>query len=452
VKTRRVVLASAVAVVVGLGAWFGWRWATTPQLPELPTEGDPATLQAIEEASREVRRRPRSGEAWGKLGMTLANSGANPPALACFAHAERFDPKNPTWPYLRASLNARLGNFNQTFALLRKALSLARSAQERSALLFMLATMLAQEAEPEEAASYVEQLRAVDPDDPRVRFAEGLLAANQGETARARERLSKLADHPWFRKRVNTLLSTLTDGDQALALKYQQRADSLPPDDPLPDPFQEELARHRVERPKPYAEFARLQQQGHHEEALALLQQQVRDAPDAENCFLLGLTLCGGRFHRFEEAAGFLRKSLSFDPKNARAHLFLGVALLGQAEQLERDEGRSRASAKLARDAVAAEDEAIKLQRNLADAHLMRGRALRQLGRAGDALEAFREAVRCQPETAEMHQALGETLAESGQTREGLQCLETAARLARPDDPRPKAALAKWRAKAKAPK
>src|SRR5262249_26238268 len=58
---------------------------------------------------------------------------------------------------------------------------------------------------------------------------------------------------------------------------------------------------------------------------------------------------------------------------------------------------------------------------------------------------AFREAVLCQPETAEMHLALGEALAEAGKIDEGLPSLETAARLARPEGGRPKAALQKWR-------
>jgi tetratricopeptide (TPR) repeat protein len=450
VKIRTVLVAGAVAALVGLGGWYGWRWATTPQLPELPAEGDRGMLQAIEEASQEVRRHPRSGQSWGTLGMVLTNYHHDAAALTCFGHAERFDPKNPTWPYLSASQSTRLGDVRHTFSSLRKALSLARTPEERSAILFKLATVLAQEGDAEEAEQYVQQLRNLDPDDPRVPFAEGLLAATQNDQAKARERLGKLADHPQFRKRVNTLLSTLTEGDQDLALKYQQTADKLPPDEPLSDPFEREVARHVVWQKKPLADFLQLQQQGRHEDALELLRQQVREAPDAENCFTLGFTLC--RTDRFEEAAGHLRKSLTFDPKTPRAHLFLGVALLGQAEQLERNEGRSRTSTKLAQDAVAAEDEAIKLQRNLADAHLMRGRALKQLGRTDDALEAFREAVRCQPETAEMHQCLGETLAESGQLSEGLQCLETAARLARPEDPRPKAALAKWRAKAKAPK
>ena len=50
---------------------------------------------------------------------------------------------------------------------------------------------------------------------------------------------------------------------------------------------------------------------------------------------------------------------------------------------------------------------------------------------------ALRQALLCQPEYADMHLALGEALAEAGQTAEALAHLEDAARLARPDDPRP---------------
>jgi Flp pilus assembly protein TadD len=51
------------------------------------------------------------------------------------------------------------------------------------------------------------------------------------------------------------------------------------------------------------------------------------------------------------------------------------------------------------------------------------------------------------PDLAEAHLNLGETLAEEGQIAQARTSLERAAQLASPDDPRPRAALAKLKMK-----
>src|SRR5262249_13975766 len=229
-----------------------------------------------------------------------------------------------------------------------------------------------------------------------------------------------------------------------LAASYRERAERLPPDSPPADPLEDRVARHLVTRQKPLAEVGQLMQQGKKEEAIALLQRMVRDAPDAENCFALGATLT--HEGQFEEGATYLRQSLAHDASNPAAHLELGLAYLAQAELLEATGERGARSRRLLEKAVAAEDEALKLQNNLAEAHHLRGRALAHLGRTKEALEALHEAIRCKPENPEMHLSLGETLAEAGQFDKAIERLETAVRL-RPNDPRFQAALDHWRAK-----
>src|SRR5437868_5888615 len=100
-KFRKPLLGAAVLALLGLGAWQGWLHYTTPALPDLPLDrADKEVAEAVDGAREEVRRHPRSGAAWGKLGMVLGANGFQEPAVVCFGHAERFDPDNPRWPYL----------------------------------------------------------------------------------------------------------------------------------------------------------------------------------------------------------------------------------------------------------------------------------------------------------------------------------------------------------------
>src|SRR5947209_17934344 len=95
------VLVPALAVVLAVAGWFGWRWYTTPVPPELPVERmDRAVAEVMQAALDEVRRAPRDGRAWGKLALVTAANGYHAESLACLAHAERFDPEDPRWPYL----------------------------------------------------------------------------------------------------------------------------------------------------------------------------------------------------------------------------------------------------------------------------------------------------------------------------------------------------------------
>src|SRR5260370_12204928 len=104
---RRLFLGLAVAAMLVVAGWFGWRWYTTPVPPELPLERmDKAVAEVIETAFDDVRRDPRSGEAWGKLAAVTSVNGYTAQAAACLVQAERFHPPNPRSPYLRGLTRA----------------------------------------------------------------------------------------------------------------------------------------------------------------------------------------------------------------------------------------------------------------------------------------------------------------------------------------------------------
>jgi tetratricopeptide (TPR) repeat protein len=446
--SSRKLLLLLLVPLLGAGAWYGWRWYTTPAPPNISLEGvHKVRAEKVEQALQEVRRQPRSGKTWGELGMTLMANGFFDKSIPCFAQAHRFDPKQARWLYFQGGMMLMFGQ-RDGFSKLRQSLGLARSATERRAILFALAQALVEDGQLDEAEKRIRELQNLEGDSPGVDFLLGLLAVGRGDRAAARTHLGRLTEHPSARKRAYSLLAGLTD-DPQLAQDYRKRSRDLPDDQAWPDSFESELSQFRAEPGTRLATFIELEAQGRSEEALKALQQLVEQSPDEGLCFLLGFTLF--KANRFEQAIPAFRQSLGFNPRNPKTHLFLGISLLQFGEIRLREPGGKEKATGLFREAVEAEDKALALQSDIADAHLARGRALKYLGRTDEAIAAFRQAVRVGTEHAEMHQALGEALAEAGQLREGLEHLEDAVKLAKPNDKRPQEALDKWKAKAKSP-
>jgi tetratricopeptide (TPR) repeat protein len=451
-RVRKLLLGAMVAAALGVGGWLTWRWYTTPVPPQVSLDGaSKAVAGAVEEAREEVRRQPRSAQAWGKLGMVLTANGYPEPGAECFEQAERLDPHDPRWPYLRGlqylSGSASRGEARpqEGIPLLRRALASARGTEECVVIRFRLALALIEDGQLDEAGRHLDALDDIESARARSRFGRGLLAIARDDRAAARAHLSTLTDHTCARKKACALLAGLVEGDESLARDYRSREAGLPQDEPWPDPFDADLWAHLMDRKGRLAQVKALQEQGRHAEALAMLRKFAAEAPDAEICTTLGYTLC--RAGELEEGTEMLRAAISFDPQNVRAHHFLGTGLLLRGEKKSREAGGREAAREFFRQAVAAEDRVLAVEGDHGYAHLTRGRALKGLGRTDDALAALRRALLCRPDLAEAHLELGEALAEAGQIREGLTHIEDAVRLAGPDDPRPRQALEKWRAK-----
>lgn len=445
-KARRLLAVLLIGATVAAG-WYVWRRHTTPVPPAVSLDGVfPEKAEKINQALDQARRNPRSGKAWGNLGMALLANGFPEEAIPCFAHAQRFDPTEPRWPYFHGGLlimYSRPGGFDQ----LRTALAAARSSRDRATVLFELAELLIEDGQLDEAGQRVEEARAIDGENPRVDFTVGVLALNRGDRTTARARLGNLADHPAVRRKVCALLAGLVE-DADLANDYRRRAESLPEDAPWPDSYLVELVRYRATPHQRLADYLELENQGRHDEALQMLRDLVARSPGEDACFTLGLTLM--RRGQYEEAASAFKQAMEYGPDKSKIHLFRGACLVEAGDKRFKEVGGRDRALEMFREAVREEDRAIALNPTVADPYLTRGRALKYLGRNEEAIATFRQAVLVGSDIAEMHQALGEALAEAGQVREGLEHLRDAVRLAKPDDPKPKKALEAWEAKQKA--
>src|SRR5262245_45029800 len=103
-KTRTACLSLMIVALIGLCVWFGWRWFTTPALPQIALDGvNEETAEVINQARQEVQSRPRSGASWGKLGMVLVANGFREQAIPCLTQASRLEPTQPRWRYWHGS-------------------------------------------------------------------------------------------------------------------------------------------------------------------------------------------------------------------------------------------------------------------------------------------------------------------------------------------------------------
>jgi tetratricopeptide (TPR) repeat protein len=332
--------------------------------------------------------------------------------------------------------------------LLRRAVALAVTPEQQAAAEFRLGMALLEEGQLGDAGRHFDALGRLERDGPRGHFGLGLVAAARDDRTAARAHLTPLLGSPFAGKRAAARLASLAlaDGDAAAARAHQERAARLPADVPWPDPFLAEQARYAVGRQSRLLEAERLEAQGRLGEAAAVQREVLAATPDAHAYVTYGITLA--KLQQFADAEPVLRTALKLDPDKVQAHYFLGTVLFFEGEKQAGAGNRDRAS-ELFRESVAEQERALALKPGDAMAEMMRGRALRALGRKDEGTAGLRRAVVGRPEFCDTHLALGEALAEDGHVGEAMAHFENAARFAPPGDDRPRRALEKWRPRPK---
>jgi tetratricopeptide (TPR) repeat protein len=458
-RRRRVLLGlslSAGLLALLLATWFVWRRPAAPAAPAAPaipvTGVDPELVAAIEAARARVRKEP-SADAWGELGKLFRDCKFVEQAAACFAEAERVEPADARWPYLRGEA-LRLHDPDAALPHLRHAVELADQGKDRAAAGRMrrrLAETLLATGGYDEAEGHLRRALEDDPADPTTHLGLGLLAYARDDLDEGRAQLLLCLDSPFTQKRACAQLAVLEQrrGDPAAAEEYSRRARTLPPDTPWPDPLTAVSLRTLIGKPVRFTFLDRLRREHRYAEAVYLLQQMAAEDPDYRVYAGLGENLA--HLGRWQEAERALRLAVREAPDNVNANYLLGKLLFTRAEQLWNQPGgrdqavaQFRAAAECARRAVAGKPDD-------AASHVLLGRSLKYLGERPQALDSLRRAVECGPEDADAHLYLGEALAEEGREAEARAELEQAVTLAGPDDPRPRQALERLGATGKKP-
>ncbi len=277
--------AAAVALAVAASAgWYGWLWYTTPAPPVVSLDGaEPAVVRAVEAAQNQVRQNGRSAAAWGQLGKVLRAHGYLKESDACFAQAERLDPREPRWPYYQG-LTRGVTDPEAALPFLRRAVELGdRYDRGNDGPRLRLAETLLQAGAPDEAGAELDRVLSWDPGSPRVHYDLGVLAVARGDDETAERHFTASAVSPFARRKSCSALAAirLRRNDEAGAAEYDRGAAAPPEDWPWDDAYVEECTRLEVGRISRFETTERLEAEGRPGEALPILLSLSEDASDA---------------------------------------------------------------------------------------------------------------------------------------------------------------------------
>jgi len=397
-------------------SWFIWHRlaaSRTPanevaiiQPPDMDLTGvDPAVIRVIEAARALVNQSPRSSQAWGQLGKTLLAHGFHVPASACLAQAERLSPAEARWPYLQGIALAAADPPDPDAAMQNFQRAVDRGGDAPQALRLRLGEALLGQDRLEEAEQQFQRVLQLDAANARAHLGLARVAIRRGDPEKSRGHLERALADPHAKKASRLLLAEVQQRlGKELPAEELGRAAQLPEDPAWPDPFWEDVARLTTGMRTHLSRADKWLRQGRVREAISLVQQTVRDYPDAYHAWLmLGRALIKER--NFKEAEQALNTALKLAPDSPETQFHLGVALFLQ--------GKQPAAETLFRSATEAKP-------NFAMAHYNLGHCLQHKGDRAGATEAFRVALRCQPDYADAHTALSQLLVKNGQSVEAL--------------------------------
>ena len=419
ISRRLWIVASLVLAAPLLGAafWWAWRPEPIPAPPSVSLEGlDPAVARSIEVAEARVRESPRSSAAWGSLGMVLGAHAFRSQAVTCFAAAERFDPREPRWPYVRGVMLQLDGVEVEAVPALRRAVALCPA--DPDAVRLRLADLLVKEGDLEAAELLYRDLLVRDGGHAAAHLGLARIAVARGDPAEGGRLLSDSLDSPFVRRGAYLLLAevALHLGDQTAAQEATRQAALLPPDAPWPDPFLTEVSDLKADSQTLTHRIESMRGGVQGDETHSLVEELESNHPALASQLEGRRQLAAGNLKAAEQA---FREAARAEPDLAQAYFWLGVTLL--------DEHDLPGAASSFR-------QVVRLQPLHAAAYEKLGVCLEMQGDRAGAIEALKMAVRYLPQRAEMQRRLGELLAHDGQNAEALDHLRRALDL-NPDDP-----------------
>ena len=412
-RIRIALVVIGLALMAGAGYW--WHRGAALQPPALDTSRrEPEIAAVIAAAQAKVRQQPRSGDAWGRLGMLLLIHAFEAESDVCLAQAERLDPRQPRWPYFRAMVK-QLSDPEASLSLLRRAAALT---SDSSVPRLHLAELLVNQGHWDEAAAEFRQVLRKEPNNPRAHLGLGRLLYQQGDLDGSLKHLQRAAAAVPNLRPTHALLAEIhkrrkehADEERELALLEDSR------DLDWPDPYKDELNAVRVGVDAKLERADRLVQQGRMDEALRVLMAAVQEAPDSCTARLQlarGLMRTGNTARAEEQ----LRAALRLEPDLFEVLAELGVLLQKRGAYREAADCYERVLARQPAQAVA---------------HFHLANCREQLGDRAGAIDSLRAATRCKPEFAMAHKVLGRLLVEMNQDAEAEEQLQSALRL-QPDD------------------
>jgi tetratricopeptide (TPR) repeat protein len=416
---------AAILLLTLAMAWFAYqKWfPPSPALPKIPSHSDPIVAAQINEAAEAVQKSPRSGMAWGHLGMVLHAYLFEDEARACFANAQRFDRDEPRWPYFEGVI-LLASDPEGGLRKLGHSVELCPSTPDTPRLQY--ARTLFEHGRMAEAEAQFQDLLARNPGHTPALLGLARIAHSRGQSQKATEYLRRCLESPFTARSAYLLLAAVQSkaSNAPAALAASQTAPVMPPDQSWPEPYTDEILRLQSGSQKLLSEAERALRENRYDDAKPLVAQLLKDYSGSAEAWLLAGRLrldqkdCKGA----EEA---LRRYLQFQPDSVNGNARLGAALLCQERYTE---------------AISSFERAVQLKPDFAEGHFNLGFARARAGDGGGAIAAFRDAIRCSPNFIEPHITLADLLSQQGQVEEAVALLQRAREI-NPNDTRLAAVL-----------
>lgn len=416
-------------MLVGLLIGGMWAWRSYFAVPP-PPEVDSSKLsskaaEALATRQAEVREHPRSGGAWGRLGMLLDAYDYDHQALACFVEAERRDSGNPRWPYLQSWL-LQSQSAEQSLDKLRRAVALCGNQPEIPR--YHLAKLLAERGQWAAASAELDALLTANP-----RFTPAILVRALGEQAQGRlaaavQMAERCVQDVRTRKAAWSLISMCQRqlGDATAAEEAGRKSAQMPADEAVEDPWQFEVASLRLDHRVLSLPAHKFLAEGKLSEAAPLVQRLLNEHPAEAETWLVA-----GRYQilsgQLKDAEQSLRRHVELDAGSVQGFFQLGTALLKQDKFGEAAQVFERCAA---------------LKPDFGPAFFNQAFCVARSGNKKDAIPLFQQVLRLSPEHLETYLLLGDLYVQQGQYREATALLDQAETL-RAGDPRLKALRAK---------
>lgn len=378
--------------VLSVTLWLVFRPSERPEPPQPDlAEVDPEVAETIAAAREKVRQQPEQSAAWGRLGMVFLAHDFHQEAQRSFAEAERLDPADGRWPYLRG-LSLLLSDPDAGITSLQRAADLCGG--EPLAPRLRLAETLLNQGRLDKAKHHLEQAQRADPDNPRAQLGLGRLAVLRGQWDAALEHLEPCTSDVHARRLAHTLRAEAWTrlGQPDKARVEQEQAAKAPEDQLWLDPFMTDVLRLRRGLVIRLQQAKDLFAHQRYPQALEILDETIKRYPQSTAARLLLGEVCR-LLGRGEQAEKMFAEAVRIDPDSADAWFHLGG--------MQAIQGRPSEAAASFRRAIACKPD-------YADAHYNLGQCLKKQGDTTGAIKAFRAALRCRPDHQPAQRALRE--------------------------------------------
>jgi tetratricopeptide (TPR) repeat protein len=418
-----------VCCAIGAAGWLhhsvreGRRRAAALQaLPavEVPKH-DPEMARLIESGRAGVVADPFSGKAWGHYGNILLAQELFLQAADCYAQAERLNPEQVRWPYLRGLCIARTDRL-QAMACFRRAAELDRGFEFVD---LPLSELLLFEGKVDEAESYLLRAARVAPEHPRVQLGQARIALVRGQLDDALQWAEAAGRGMPPRRDIQLVLCQIHQqrGDAKAVdeqMKLLETLPELPADNAWDDPFLAETTRYKIGTRWTLMVAQELLTSGRPTEALNLLRQKGAERSDNFNMVLL-LGRAYSQSNYVAEAKRTLERAMSMDPQYPTVHFELGNLAAGMEQWSE---------------AVTHYRKTLECNPGFSEAYLNIGVCQRAMGNSQQAIASFREACRRLPQNAAAHFELAQLLHETNGALDEVRKFTDRAAELDPHDPR----------------